>query len=260
MQDGRFQLKHEPLRVSALADKLRETLQAEAAQGATVTVQPGTPERVTGDFERLLQAFVHLTIYVLEGRSPTGASVTFSHDGSSLVGEIGFTVDGALMDWKLDLLMGLSEATPDQVSAEALRPLIARGLISANKGVLSLLEKPDGRRVIQVRVPAEPVRFEQIRVHLETRSSALAAIYQAALRSDRVAFVDPATGGTADVVLVDSTSVGEVPLMTRLRTRFPGALFVSLGLPDTPDFFDDIVETPNDMTRLRTSILGKLAS
>lgn len=260
MQDGRFQLKSEPLRVSLLADRLREALRAEAAQGATVTVTHGTPERVHGDPDRLLQAFVHLTIYVLEGRSPSGASVNFSHDGHSLVGEIGFTVDGALMDWKLDLLMGLSEVAPDQVSAEALRPLIARGLIAATKGVLSLLEKPDGRRVIQVRVPAEPVRFEQIRVHLETRSSALAAIYQAALRSDRVVFVDPDSAGGADVVLVDSTSVGEVPLMTRLRARFPGALFVSLGLPDSPDFFDDIVETPNDMKRLRTSILGKLAS
>jgi len=63
-----------------------------------------------------------------------------------------------------------------------------------------------------------------------------------------------------DIVLVDSTSVGEVPLMSRLRARFPGALFVSLGLPQSPDFFDDIVETPNDMSRLRTSILGRLAS
>ena len=27
----------------------------------------------------------------------------------------------------------------------------------------------------------------------------------------------------------------------------PGALFVSLGLPQSPQFFDDIVETPNDM-------------
>ena len=73
-------------------------------------------------------------------------------------------------------------------------------------------------------------------------------------------FVPPDSAGPVDVVLVDSTSVGEVPLMSRLRARFPGALFVSLGLPQSPDFFDDIVETPNDMTRLRTSILGRLAS
>ena len=61
-------------------------------------------------------------------------------------------------------------------------------------------------------------------------------IYQAALRSDRVAFVLPGSTDPVDVVLVDSTSVGEVPLMSRLRTRFPGALFVSLGLPQTPGF------------------------
>ena len=70
--------------------------------------------------------------------------------------------------------MGLSEIAPDQVTAEALRPLIARGLISACGGVLTLVE---GRRrppTIRVAVPSEAVRFEQIRVHLETRSAALA--------------------------------------------------------------------------------------
>ena len=156
--------------------------------------------------------------------------------------------------------MGLSEVAPDQVTAEALRPLIARGLISACGGVLTLGEGAGGRRTIRVAVPAAPARFEQIRVHLETRSTALATIYQAALRSDRVAFVAADGPDQVDIVLVDSTSVGEVPLMSRLRARFPGALFVSLGLPQSPDFFDDIVETPNDMSRLRTSILGRLAS
>ena len=63
-----------------------------------------------------------------------------------------------------------------------------------------------------------------------------------------------------DVVLVDSTSVGEASLMSRLRARFPGALFVSLGAPQAPDFFDDVVETPSDMTRLRHSIFRRLAS
>jgi hypothetical protein len=48
--------------------------------------------------------------------------------------------------------------------------------------------------------------------------------------------------------------------MSRLRVQFPGALFVSLGPPQTPDLFDDIVDTPNDMSRLHTSILGRLAS
>ena len=68
-----------------------------------------------------------------------------------------------------------------------------------------------------------------------------------------------------DIVLVDSTSVGEVPLMSRLRARFPSALFVSLGLPQSPDFFDDIVETPerhvapaHQHPRAARLIVGKL--
>jgi signal transduction histidine kinase len=260
MQDGKFHLKSEPFRMAALADAIRGALRGEGADAVAVTVLPGTPERIHGDLDRLRQALVHLTLYVLEGRNPTTATVRLGHDGGSVIGDIALASHGAMVDWKLDLLMGLSEVAPDQVTAEALRPLIARGLISAASGVLTLVEEPGGERTIRVTVPAEPVRFEQIRVYLETKSAALATIYQAALRSERVAFVPAANPGAVDVVLVDNTSVGEVPLMSRLRARFPGALFVSLGPPQSPDFFDDIVETPNDMSRLRTSILGRLAS
>jgi signal transduction histidine kinase len=260
MQDGRFQLKSEPFGLAALTDAVRDALRAEGAGATTVTLLPGAPERVDGDLDRLRQVFVHLALYILEGRDPATTALSFGHDGANLTGEIAIASQGESIDWKLDLLMGLSEIAPDQVTAEALRPLIARGLISACNGVLTLVEGADGRPTIRVAVPSEAVRFELIRVHLETRSAALATIYQAALRSDRVAFVAPGSAGPVDLVLVDSTSVGEVPLMSRLRARYPSALFVSLGLPQSPDFFDDIVEAPNDMSRLRTSILGRLAS
>ena len=260
LQDGRFQLKAEPFRVAALAEGVRSALAAEGVPGVEVLVKPGSSERILGDPDRLRQVFVHLTAYVLDGRDQRHASVQLAHDGDHLVGDIVFRAGGALLDWRLDLLAGLSEIAPDQVSAEALRPLMARGLITATRGVLSLLEEASGRRIIRVAVPAEPVKFDQIRVHIETRSAALATIYQAALRSDRVVFVSGNYQEPVDVVLVDSTSVGEAPLMSRLRSRFPGALFVSLGAPQAPDFFDDVVETPSDMTRLRHSILGRLAS
>jgi signal transduction histidine kinase len=262
VQDGRIHLRNDPLRIAALAESLQAALNGEGVEGSSVHIDPGTPARINGDAERLQQVFTHLAVYMLEGRDSSGATVTFSydHDHRSLVGEIAFSGDSAQVDWRLDLLMGLSEIPADQVTAEALRPLIARGLISALHGILTLLEPADGRQIIRVSIPAEAISSEQIRVHLETRSAALATIYRAALRSDRLAFVPGDYAGRVDVVLVDSTGVGEVPTMSRLRQRFPGALFVSLGLPQTPDFFDDIVETPNDMTRLRTSILGRLAS
>jgi hypothetical protein len=260
MQDGHFQLKSEPFRLAALAEGIRATLQAEGSGGVEVNIQSGAPERVHGDLDRLRQIFVHLTLYVLEGRDPSCGTLRFAHDGSNLVGEIVVSDTGETINWKLDLLMGLSEIAPDQVSAEALRPLIARGLISSCDGLLTLVGANGAARTIHVALPSRAVRSEQLRVHLETRSEALATIYQAALRSDRVAFVPAGNSEPVDVVLVDSTSVGEVPLMSRLRVRFPGALFVSLGTPQSPDLFDDIVETPNDMSRLRTSILGRLAS
>ncbi len=259
IQDGNFKLNAEPLKVSVLAEAVQGSLHAEGADGADVVVEPDTPERVYGDLDRLRQIFVHLTLFMLEDRTPTQVTVRFSHDGANLTGEIAVDALPGSIDWKLDLLTGLSsEFRADQVTTEALRPLIARGLISAASGVLTLAEREGGHPVIRVAVPCAPLRLEQIRVLLETRSAALATLYQAALKSDRVAFV--AEGSPVDVVLVDSTSIGEMPLMARLRNSYPGALFVSLGLPQSPEIFDDIVEAPNDMLRLRTSILGRLAS
>ena len=259
LQDGRFHLANEPFRIAALADAVRESLHGEGATGIALEVDPSTSQRIIGDLDRLRQAFVHLSLYVLEGNDKGTANIRFSHDGSNLVGEIEVATGGRTIDWKLDLLMGLSEIAPDQVSAEALRPLIARGLISAAGGVLGL-EESGGRRSIRVSVPAERLSADQIRIHLETRSAAMATIYQAALRSDRIVFDTAGSGGPVDVVLVDSTSIGEVPLMSRLQLRFPGALFVSIGAPQMPDFFDDIVKSTSDMSCLRASIMSRLAS
>lgn len=258
MQDGHFQLKPKPFRVGALADAIDTELRGEGVSRVDVSVGPGTPERVVGDMDRLRQIFVHLVTFLLEGRPSEQASLRFSYAGGMFCGEISLDAPAGPMDWKLDLLTGLNDFRPDQVAAEALRPLIARGLISASGGVLSLPEQSDGRRVVRVSVGCDAPRLEEIRVLLETRSAALATIYQAALKSDRVVFVSG--NGPVDVVLVDSTSIGEAPLMLRLRNLYPGALFVSLGEPQAPELFDDIVESPNDMGRLRQSILGRLAS
>lgn len=259
-QDGRLALKIEPFRLGALAEALRAALDAEGAGEAAVEILPKTPERVAGDLERLRQILLHLVLYVVEGRCPAAAVLRLGHDGANLVTEIDLTDARVGMARKLDLLMGLGEMPPDQVTAEALRPLIARGLIQACGGALTVVEdRGRDSQTIRVTIPAEPLRLEQVRVHLETRSAALAMLYRAALRSENVAFVR-AGEAQVDVVLVDTTSVGAAPLMAGLRRRFPGALFVSLGPPETPELFDDVVESPSDMSHLRSSIIDRFAS
>lgn len=260
MQGGQLRLRCEPFRIAALAEGVHQDLAGLEAAEFAVSVAPDTPEMMYGDQQRLRQIFVHLGEYVLETCDRSSARLTFSLKEDVLIGEFSFASATVGMDWRLGLLSGMSESAPDQVTAEALRPLIARGLISAANGVLTLGEEKEGRRVIRVAIPARPVEFERIRVHLETRSTALAAIYRAALRSDRVIFVDPDGDEPVDLVLVDATIVGADPLMSRLRERFPNALFVSLGQPRSPGYFDDIVEVPGDMGRLRTSVFARLAS
>lgn len=263
MQDGQFELQLQPFKPRALADALRGSLAAQGAGRLAIHVAQDVPDRVHGDQERYRQIFLNLCEFLLEAADPEAIRLDFDHDGQALRGRISFRVDTAAMDWKLDLLTGLGDVAPDQVSADALRPLISQGLIAVASGRLTLQDDRtagDGVRAIEVRLPATLVRLERMRVYLETRSVALATLYQATLKSDRIVFAEPGSVEPVDVVLVDSTSVGEESLMTRLRTRFPGALFVSLGSPQIPDFFDDVLETPGDMGQLRSSILGRLAS
>lgn len=259
IQDGLLQVRHDPFRITALAGAIRDAVASGGAQ-IPVVVAEGGPERIEGDLERLSQVFVNLVQFVLDLREPEGVQLDLSHTSETLTGVVGFQVRSTAVDWKLDLLVGMTELPADQVTSEALRPLVARTLIGACLGSLSLDDGPEGRRLIVVRVPAPALQAERIRVHLETRSSALAAIYQATLRSDRIDFSDGDEASPVDVVLVDSTSVDEEPMMEKLRSRFPRALFVSLGHPQYPAYFDDVVASPRDMTGLRRSILSRLAS
>ena len=146
--------------------------------------------------------------------------------------------DGSAIDWKLDLLMGLSEIAPDQVTAEALRPLIARGLIAADAGRADPGRRADdGRRVIRVD-DARRGRCGSSRSACTSRPARRRSPPSTRRRCAPIGWSSspPDSAGPVDVVLVDSTSVGEAPLMSRLRARFPGALFVSLGLPQSAGF------------------------
>jgi signal transduction histidine kinase len=260
MQDGRFRLSAEPFSTATLVMAVRGDLAGEAGARMQVNAAEDMPERLNGDADRMRQIFVHLCEYFLEVGEPRSAELRLEHDGVNLVGVVGLTAAGPSTDWKVDLLMGLGDVAPDQVSADTLRPLIARGLLSASGGGLELSEDESGRPVIRVTIPAPVLPSTRIRVLLETRSATLAAIYRAALNSERVTFASAADPEPADFVLVDSTGPDEEPILSRLRSRNPKALFVSLGRPETPGLFDDVVEIPSDIGQLRQSVLGRLAS
>lgn len=260
IQDGKLSLRADPFRLGALAASVREDLTAAGLGSVRVFVRRGAGELMLGDVGRYRQIYVHLAEYVFEGGDHAAVDISFALADGMLVGEIAFPGDAPAMDWKIDLMMGLGDFAPDQVSSDALRPLIARGLIAAANGLLVLVDGSDGRRAIRVTIPAPAVRRERVRVRLDTRSAALAAIYQAALRSDRLAFVAADDPGPVDLVLIDATSAALPDTLLRLRERHPEALFVALGAPESPDQFDDVLETPADATRLRASLLGRYAS
>jgi signal transduction histidine kinase len=259
IQDGGFEARPEPMRVAALAEMIRARVLASTGVNLAVRVSEGTPEILRGDPNRLCQVFVNLSEYLLESCDPGSISLTFSYRPAQLVGEMELRRAEGL-DWKLALLLELNTAAPDQVPTDALRPLITRGLLSVLDGGLALEEGPDGLRLVQVTLPARELTLKKVRVHLDTRSAALAAIYRAALRSDEVIFEDASDSGMVDLVLVDAARAEGDPEMAALRARYPNALFVSLGLPGRPAAFDEVVAEPNDFSDLRSKIMNRLAS
>jgi signal transduction histidine kinase len=262
VQDDRLVLREDVFRPRALAEEVESALQDASAQGRAamkVTVDPSVPDMVWGDPDRLAQIFIYLADYLLPATPRETVSLDFGYERDSLVGTITMADSPERPRWRLDILTGLSSESSRTFASDALAPLIALGLLRAAGGLLSLPEPSDGRRVVRVTVPARPVAFERIRVHVETRSAALETLYRGALKSDRVQFVDR-PGEAADVVLIDSTTVSAGEMMQDLRARHPRALFVSLGQPMAPGLFDEVVELPNDLQRLRESVLGRLAS
>ncbi len=266
LQDGKFKLDPAPFSPADLAQSIRDALDAQGAADVEAVVVKGVPEFLEADSDRIRQVFVNLSEYLLEVTPPETLRISFAHDGKMLVGDIWFDSDAPAMDWKLDLLTGLGTIAPDQVSSDALRPLIAQGLVAASGGTIELIDDlQEGRRrprsrAIRVSLPAGEFVFPTLRVHFETRSTALATIYQAALKSDRVTFTGPdAPASEVDVVLVDSAGMGGTRILDGLRNRFPKAVFVSLGVPEAPHLFDEVVEKPNDVGRLKSRMTGKRA-
>ncbi len=259
MQDGRFRLSDAPFKVTALVDAIRDFLAGPDAEALEIRIRPGVPETISGDMDRFCQVCVHLLQIVMENRDPATITLEFDYERERLIGEIGFTRPNVETETRLDMLMGLADAGSGQVSSEALRPLISRQLLAAAGGRMTLVTDEGRGRSIRFEIPARVVEVPKITVRVETRSAAMAAIYEAALRSDRVVFRRNSEG-SADVVLVDATSVGSDAFMEDLRLRHRDAVFVSIGRPESPELFNEIVETPNDMGRLRRCILDRLAS
>ncbi|TPE53009.1 sensor histidine kinase [Amaricoccus solimangrovi] len=259
IQDGGLAARAAPTRVTALAEMIRTHVRGSTGADLRVEVAEDTPGVVQGDPDRLSQIFVHLAEYLLESCDPAALSLRLAYRAGALVGVLRLA-DGAGLERKLDLLRELDAGDPEQVQSDALRPLIARGLLSALGGALAIEAEAEGGRRIVVSVPARELALKRVRVFLDTRSKALAAIYRAALRSDDVIFEEAAGPGAVDLVLVDAARAEEEAVMGELRARHPKALFVALGQPGHPAAFDEVVEEPNDFEGLRARIMDRLAS
>jgi signal transduction histidine kinase len=262
IQDDRLELERETFKLRALAREVEAVLKDAAAHcdiDPKVSVSADATDIMRGDFDRFSQLLAYLGECVLATEGTDALVMEISSDEGGIVAEIAVPEGTETTRWTVAFLAGQTGRSAMSFPTESLAPQLARGLLRATGAVLSLFER-EGRTLLRVLIPAEHVVFEMIRVHVETRSAALDTLYRAALQSERVVFVDDRTAESADIVLVDCTSVTSIAAMQMLRRRFPRALFMSLGQPASPTLFDEVVDTPTDMARLRTQVLARLAS
>lgn len=257
IQDGRFETRPVPMRVSALADAIRERVGSSTSAGLTVTVAEGTPALLRGDRDRLSQIYVHLAEYLLDGVEAGSVMLELGYRPGELVGTLRIGA-GAELGGKLALLLELGRAPSQEPAGDAIQPLIARGLIAALGGGLTMREDARGGRAVIVAVPARELALRPTRILLDTRSTALAAIYRAALRSPEISIAEPAGPEAADLVLIDAARAEDEIGTASLRTRYPDALLVALGQPRDASLFDEVVEEPNDLDGLRAIIARRV--
>lgn len=257
LQDGKVDFDAVPFRTKTLAHRLRAAVGEEIA-GPRIAFDPAMPDRLIGDLDRFQQIFVNLLEFVCEQTDRCAVVLRLRYGASGLVGEIVYPGAALELGSRFDRMTRLAALDGDQVSVEAIRPLIARGLIAVGAGHCDFIDLRAGRAALRVTLPADPAPSQEVRVHLATRSTALSAIYRAALRTAQFRFVD-VVGEPADVVLTDATAIGDDPLMRGLRVRFPGAIFISLGAPPDPALFDHVFDHAGDFQSLRQEIRQKFA-
>jgi hypothetical protein len=214
-------------------------------------VDPSCPNQVIGDFIRLRQALTHLATYLLETAGTRNIALDLAYRSGCLEASISFDYSLIGGEWEPELIMGTSNRNVDGFASEALGPAVSRGLIERMGGTTKLFNPTPDRIAVLVSVPAKELVVEVLMLRIVSQSSALDAIFRAALRAENVRFLDADSPVTPHVIMLESGGEKEALCLKEYSERYPEAFLVALGQPVNPDDFDDIVDIPIDIATIR---------
>jgi len=263
LQEGRLHLENKPFEPERLAEAVGDMFSPVALREGiafSTHVDPSCPPQVLGDFARLRQALTHLATYILETAGTENITLDISCSAGKLNAEISFEYKKDGREWQPSLIMGGAEETENSLASEALGPAVSRGLIERMGGQVRLNTPSDERISVLVSVPVRALAVDVLLIRIACRSAALEAICKAALRAENVKFVAPDTRLIPHVVMIEAGGAQEAVLARSLSRLYPEAIIVAVGRAQYPDLFDDMIEVPIDVSRIRKARFMQLAS
>ncbi len=230
-------------------------------QPPKVSVHPDAPTKVIGDEQRLRQIVTHLVSYIMDTAGAEDLTVEIGCRADELNIEISFAyAAGGASTWRPELLLGEGNRGSDQFAADALGPIVARGLLETMGGRLTLAHLSERRTTVVASAPTIPIETSRQRVLLEAASLTMRTLCEAALLGSN-AELAPADAGAddVDVALVEIGPDDEFAKLETLRRKYPTARIIAIGQPARPEIFDGVTPFPLKPERLRMELEAKAA-
>ena len=264
LQENQLAIDQRAFRLEAFAADLRDLFFGATVAGREpprVALRKDAPAEVIGDAPRLRQIVTHLVSYIMDTAGAHDLAVEIGCQDGELNIEISFAYAGGdASAWRPELLLGETVRSSEQFAADALGPIVARGLLETMGGRLALTGLTDQRTTVVASAPASPIERTRLRVLLEAASLTMRTICEAALR-DSDAELAPADAAPSDidVALVEIGPEDEFAKLETLRRKYPTARIIAIGQPAQPEMFDGVATFPLKPDMLRMTLKAKAA-
>ena len=248
-------LVEEPFEMALMQQIIRAELEPYAQREGvnfTVNTTSGADQMVLGDRRRLCQIIGHLARFLGRNSATNTVDLQISYAAGFFRAEFDFLYEAEAGDWHPDLVLGPSRQENSGFANDALGPAIARGFTENMGGTLSLHLPEVARKnaVVVLSVPLKAQKRADVRVRIETQSSALATICRSALEMPHVRFYQHGDTGDVHAVVVETGAQFERDTCESLRAVYPKAKFIALGVPLDGALFDGEIKLPIDIAAL----------
>lgn len=260
LQDEEIELENKPFEPTNLATAVEELFGSVARREGiefSVTTSPSCPQWIEGDVRRLRQVVAHFASYIVEIAGSENVNVEFNYKDEMLLVKISFdygNYDISGPAWRPEVLLGSESNDPNQLASDALGPAVARGILAQMNGKVEL-DYPRERRIsVDISVPSATAELDELLIYVNTHSEALRTICRIGLSGLDVKIVDDSYSGRVHAVLVEAGGLNEIDNVATLKAKYSQAFFVSLGTPINPADFDDQMDLPLDVGKLRSAM------